>query len=73
MPVLRKKPAVCRKIGENDGVHHIVCETEPGKVFEILIQKDGTSTLKPRSIIPTEDDYKKIREALRELGIGAVL
>jgi hypothetical protein len=70
MPILRKKKVVCRKVGENDGVKHLICETEPNKIFDVFINKDGTATIKPHFILVTPEDYRKIEEYMRSQNLG---
>ena len=70
MTAMFRKPreAECQKVGEEEGKEKYVCKVEDGKTFEVLVDETGNFQVRSKYIVPTVDDYKKIRKALIEKG-----
>jgi hypothetical protein len=70
----RNKPeAECTMIGtKEDGTRSYVCKVDEGKVFQVEVDKSGNVNIDAKFVLITNEEYKKIHEALRK-GQSAVV
>jgi len=69
MSILRRKSeAECTLIGtKDDGTKSYICKVDEGKVFEVTVDKTGNVHIDAKFVLITDEEYKKVHEALRKV------